>query len=221
MEHFPFLDMLVRLSYDVLTAFIVIRCVYYPKERKREYLLTFFVFNIVIFFVCTFLKHTLMDIGFAFGLFAVFSILRYRTESIPIREMTYQFLVITLGALNGLADVGTWHPELVFIDLVILTLVVVLDGRAGSKEGFTQTIRYEKIELVRADRRAELLADLKARTGLDIYRFEIRKIDFLNDSAEIVVFYRDGRDAFRTAVTGGPSPSQATRPGERRAPDSA
>jgi hypothetical protein len=211
MEHFPFLDNLVRLSYDFLTAFVIIRYVYYPKERKREYLLTFFVFNLVIFFVCTFLKHILMDIGFAFGLFAVFSILRYRTESIPIREMTYQFLVITLGALNGLADVGTWHPELVFINLVILAMVLVLDGRAQVKEGFTQAIRYEKIDLVRADRRAELVADLKARTGLDIYRFEIRRIDFLNDSAEIVVFYHGGRDAFRAGAADGSALSQGGR----------
>jgi hypothetical protein len=212
MSHFHFADILIRLGYNLVTAFVIVRCIYYPKERKREYLFTFFVFNLVIFFVCTFLKHVLMDIGFAFGLFAVFSILRYRTESIPIREMTYQFLVITLGALNGLADVGSWHPELLFIDAVILAMVLVLDGKALSKEGFTQTIRYEKIDLVRADRRAELLDDLKTRTGLEIYRLEIRKIDFLNDSAEIVAHYRDGREALRSGAPGGGVQIPAERP---------
>jgi hypothetical protein len=190
MPSFDFLDTIVRLGYDAAAAFVIIRFVYYPKDRKRDYLFTFFVFNLLIFFVCTFLKHILLDISFAFGLFAVFSILRYRTESIPIREMTYQFLVITLGALNGLADEGTWHPELLFIDLIIVAVVVLLDGRMSRRrEELCQTVKYEKIELIRPSRAAELLADLKERTGLDIRRTQIRKIDFLNDSAEILVFY--------------------------------
>ncbi len=190
METFDFLDIGVRLAYNAAAAFLIIRCIYFPKERKREYLFTFFVFNLLIFFVCTFLKHILLDIGFAFGLFAVFSILRYRTESIPIREMTYQFLVITLGALNGLADPGTWHPELLFIDFCILVMVVILDGREPKREELCQSVRYEKIELIRPAQENELLADLRARTGLDILRVQIRKIDFLNDSAEILAYYR-------------------------------
>jgi hypothetical protein len=192
MGHYNFLDILVRFAYNAGTAFLIIRCVYYPRERKQEYLFTFFVFNFMIFFVCTFLKYILMDIGFAFGLFAIFSILRYRTESIPIREMSYQFLVITLGALNGLANIGTWHPELLFVDFIILALVLVLDGKALKNAGLSQTIRYEKIELIRPARMAELLSDLRARTGLDITRVQIRKIDFLNDSADILAFYREG-----------------------------
>jgi hypothetical protein len=191
MASFNFVDTLVRLAYDAAAALIVVRFVYYPKERKRDYLFTFFVFNLLIFFVCTFLKHVLLDISFAFGLFAVFSILRYRTESIPIREMTYQFLVITLGALNGLADAGTWHPELLFIDAVIVIVVVFLDGRRShDREDLCQTVKYEKIELIKPSREAELLADLRERTGLAVARTQIRKIDFLNDSAEILLFYR-------------------------------
>ncbi len=191
MGQFNYFDILIRFAYDAMTAFIIIRCVYYPREKKQEYLFTFFVFNFMIFFVCTFLKYILMDIGFAFGLFAIFSILRYRTESIPIREMSYQFLVITLGALNGLANVGTWHPELLFIDVIILMLVLVLDGKALRNFGLSQTVRYEKIELIRPAKREELMSDLRARTGLDITRMQIKKIDFLNDSADIEVFYQE------------------------------
>ncbi len=191
MASFHFVDTLVRLAYDAAAALIVVRFVYYPKERKRDYLFTFSVFNLLIFFVCTFLKHVLLDISFAFGLFAVFSILRYRTESIPIREMTYQFLVITLGALNGLADAGTWHPELLFIDAVIVAVVVLLDGRSSrGREILCQTVKYDKIELIKPARSAELEADLRERTGLSVLRTQIRKIDFLNDSAEILVFHR-------------------------------
>jgi|WetSurMetagenome_2_1015567.scaffolds.fasta_scaffold30338_3 hypothetical protein len=189
LNHFP--DLLTRLAYDAVTVYLVIRCVYFPRERKREYLFTFFIFNFMIFFVCTFLKFVLMDIGFAFGLFAIFSILRYRTESIPIREMTYQFLVITLGALNGLAGSKGWHPELLFFNLMVLALVLVLDGRVLRGMGLCQSLRYEKIDLIQPQRRTELLADLRARTGLDITRVQIGRIDFLNDSTEMLVFYRD------------------------------
>ncbi len=193
MDPMNYADLLVRLGYSLATVFVVIRFVYFPKERKPEYLFTFYIFNLMIFLVCAFLKHVLMDIGFAFGLFAVFSILRYRTESIPIREMTYQFLVITLGALHGLANAGTWHPELLFVDLLILALVTALDGGRRGRAGLSQSVRYEKIELILPGRRAELLADLRVRTGLEITHLNIRRIDFLNDSAEIDVHYRPGR----------------------------
>lgn len=189
MVMFDFLDISVRLVYDVLTALLIVRFVYFRRERRREYLFTFVVFNLLIFFVCTFLKSILMDIGFAFGLFAIFSVLRYRTESIPIREMTYQFAVICLGALNGLADPGTWHPELLFLNVVTLAVIFVLDGQVLAKEESFQPVKYDRIELIRPDRRAELIEDLKDRTGLDVRRIQIRKIDFLRDSADLLLFY--------------------------------
>ena len=145
----------------------------------------------MIFFVCTFLKYIMIDLGFAFGLFAIFSILRYRTEAIPIREMTYQFLVITLGALNGLVSHGTWHPELLFVNAFIFSLVFILDGRTFKRIGYSQSIRYEKIELIKPDRREDLITDLKARTGLDITRVQICNIDFMRDSADLIVFHQN------------------------------
>ncbi len=96
----------VRFLYNLIAAFVIIYLIYYPKCKKKEFLFTFFVFNLIIFFVYSFLKTIEMNMGFAFGLFAIFSILRYRTETIPIREMTYHFLVISLGAVNGLANSG-------------------------------------------------------------------------------------------------------------------
>ena len=114
------LSICLRLVYNLTAATIIIRFIYYPKENKREYLFTFFIFNILIFFVCSFLKSIIINIGFAFGLFAIFTILRYRTETIPSREMTYQFLIITLGAIHGLASIGTWHLQLLFINLTVV-----------------------------------------------------------------------------------------------------
>jgi hypothetical protein len=132
-----------------------------------------------------------MDIGFAFGLFAIFTILRYRTETIPIREMTYQFLVITLGAVNGLANPGTWHPELLFINLVILGFTFLLDSNIVMKEEFSQYIQYEKIELIKPENREALMTDLRERTGLNIHRLKIERINFLRDTADIVVYYNE------------------------------
>ena len=191
MTEFDFPDLFVRFAYNFVTVFIITRYIYFHKEKRREYLFTFFVFNMVIFFVCSFLKSIIMDVGFAFGLFAIFSILRYRTETIPIREMTYQFLVITLGAVNGLANPGTWHPELVFINMVMVVFIFVLDSNFVFKEEFSQFIRYEKIELIKPARRDELIADLRERTGLDIHRIKIEKINFLRDTANIVVYYKE------------------------------
>jgi len=191
MTEFNFFDMFVRFSYNFVTAFIIIKFVYFYKENKRDFLFTFFMFNLLIFFVCSFLKSIMMNLGFAFGLFAIFSILRYRTETIPIREMTYQFLIITLGAINGFANVGTWHPELLLINLVILVSVFILDSNFVLKEEFSQFIVYEKIELIKPACRDKLIADLQERTGLDIHRIKIEKVSFLRDTADIVAYYRE------------------------------
>ncbi|MCP4219521.1 MAG: DUF4956 domain-containing protein, partial [bacterium] len=173
MTEFNLLDLMVRFGYNFGTAFIIIVWIYYPREKKREYLFTFFVFNMLIFFVCAFLKTIIVNIGFAFGLFAIFTILRYRTETIPIREMTYQFMVITLGAVNGLAENGSWHPELVLIDVIVIVGIFLLDGNIFFKEEFSQSIQYEKIDLIMPAKRAELLDDLRERTGLNIRRIKI------------------------------------------------
>ncbi|MCP4154834.1 MAG: DUF4956 domain-containing protein [bacterium] len=191
MTDFNFADLLVRFAYNFIAAFIITRYIYFHKEKRREFLFTFFVFNMVIFFVCSFLKSIIMDVGFAFGLFAIFSILRYRTETIPIREMTYQFLVITLGAVNGLANPGTWHPELVFLNTVMVVFIFILDSNIVLKEEYFQFVKYEKIELIKPARRDELMRDLRERTGLDIHRIKIEKINFLRDTADIRVFYKE------------------------------
>ena len=185
-----FLDLLLRFSYNLVAAFIIIRLIYFPKEKKREYLFTFFIFNILIFFVCSFLKSFILNIGFAFGLFAIFTILRYRTETIPIREMTYQFLFITLVAINGIANIGAWYLQLLFINITVIVITVVLDSNVLLKKEYSKSVLYEKIELIKPDKRDALLKDLQDRTGLDIYRIKIDKIDFLQDTATITVYYR-------------------------------
>ena len=184
-----FYDLVLRFIGNFITAFIIIRLLYYPKGRRRDFLFTFFLFNALIFFVCSFLNSVEMDIGSAFGLFAIFTVLRYRTETIPIREMTYQFIVITLGAVNGLAGLENCILELLFINLTVPVLTYVMDNNFLVKEESSQHILYEKIDLIKPGKRKELLEDLRKRTGLDIRRIRIGKINFLNDTVKMTVYY--------------------------------
>lgn len=187
------LDLLLRFSYNFLTVFVIIRCIYFRKG-KRDFLFTFFLFNLLIFFVCSFLRSMMLDLGFAFGLFAIFTILRYRTETIPIREMTYQFIVITLAAINGLPQSGTWYPELILVNLIVLTFTFILDGDMIIDDELSRTIEYEKIELIKPDQRDAMVADLRERTGLDIQHIRIESINFLRDTAKVTVYYKGGKD---------------------------
>ena len=184
-----FVDLLIRFALNFIVAFIIIRFVYYPKEKKNEYIFTFFIFNALIFFVCSFLIKMKIDLGFAFGLFAIFTILRYRTQTIPIREMTYQFLLITLGAIHGLASFDLWLWQLVFVNIILLVFTFVFDSNRVIKGQCTQLVQYEKIELIKPERREDLIEDLRRRTGLDINRVKIENINFLRDTAEITVYF--------------------------------
>lgn len=183
-----FAELFVKFGFNLFFAFIVIRVIYYTKNRNREYLFTFFVFNIIIFFVTFLLSGVKLKIGFAFGLFAVFSILRYRTEAIPIKEMTFLFVSITVAVINALSSKVT-GSELIFTNLAIATMVFVLE-RIWMKYNYSfKMITYEKVELIKPQNRAELLADLEERTGLKIQKIDITKIDYLRDTAILKVFH--------------------------------
>ena len=184
-----FIELLSRFSLNFLVALILIRGIYYPLNKNREYLLTFFVFNVVIFFVCILLGSVKLKIGFAFGLFAVFSILRYRTEQLPIKEMTFLFLSITVAVVNALVNDKVSLVELLFTNAVIVLTTLFIE-KYWLKESFSsKVITYEKIELIKPENKIELVADLENRTGLNIINFEINKIDFLRDTAQIRIYY--------------------------------
>ena len=132
-----------------------------------------------------------IGVGVGFGLFAIFSILRYRTDPIPVREMTYLFLIVALPVMNSAVSTGTVWPQLVTANLAIMAILLVLEKEWGFHYEASKRIVYERIELIRPDRRAELQADLEMRTGLKIKRISIGKVDFLRDTADILVFYDD------------------------------
>ncbi len=186
-----FLEMLLRYGFNFLVTFILVRLIYYPVNKRKDYLFTFFLFNTLIFIMCYMLASSKQGIGFAFGLFAVFSILRYRTEMVPIKEMAYFFICITLAVINAMATKKISYAELLFANALILVMTYLLDSwiwRNLTNDNMKE-IMYERIDLITPDKHDEMLADLKARTGLPVYRFEILKIDFLRDVARIRAYY--------------------------------
>lgn len=177
----------IRLLIDVVAIAILIRFVYYPIYKKKDFFFTFFLFNIVIFILTYLMNKVEMTIGAAFGLFAVFSLLRYRTENISEKDMTYLFIVIALGLMTSTIK-GT-HFETITINVIVIVFAYVLDGNLLIKNEHTQVIRYENIENIKPDNYETLLTDLRTRTGLNIHKATIQEIDFLRDSAMVRVYY--------------------------------
>ena len=185
-----FLKLLTRLVFDLGFASVVILLVYYRRYRNREFVFTYFVFNIITFSLCVLLRKVPMELGFALGLFAVFGILRYRTEEIRMRDLTYLFIVIGLGILNAVANKKISLAELVAVNTVIAGVAVVIELHPAARHQGSTPMLYDSLELLQPGRDAELIADLTRRTGLEILRVQLHRIDMLRDAAEITVFYR-------------------------------
>jgi hypothetical protein len=181
-------ELAARFALNFAIIFIIIRCIYYPHQRNKDYVLTFFVFNTIIFFVMRLLNDTSLSIGVGFGLFAIFSILRYRTDTIPIRDMTYLFVLIALSVVNSLLMQAQAYMEFAVVNIILCVMLYVLEKGWGFKYEMRNTITYERIELIRKDRWGELLTDLQDRTGLPIKRIEIGHLNFLRDSARITIY---------------------------------
>ena len=181
--------LLFKFSIDLLFLFIIVRVIYYRIKEEKDYVFTFFMFNILTFFICFLLRKVPMEMGFALGLFAVFGILRYRTEAIPIRQMTYLFIVIGLSMINSLANKSISWLEILLANTIITTITFLIDRVWFSSIEQTKSILYEKIDLIKPENEQELIEDLKKRTGLPIVAVKIDKVDFLRDTAQITIYY--------------------------------
>ncbi|MDX9791169.1 MAG: DUF4956 domain-containing protein [Candidatus Kapabacteria bacterium] len=182
-------EFILRLIINLISIFFIARKIYLFRSGNRDYMFTMFIFNVVIFTICFILNSASLSVGFAFGIFAIFSILRYRTYTVPIRDMTYMFVSIALAVLNALATINIALVHLLFINLFIVAIVFLTD-RSWVANEHKKFIRYEKIDLIKPERREELISDLRLRTGLNITRVDIGKIDFLRDTAYIRIFYK-------------------------------
>ena len=181
--------LIFRFIIDFIFLVVIVRAIYYKSKDEKDYIFTFFMFNILTFFICYLLRKVPMQMGFALGLFAVFGILRYRTEAIPIRQMTYLFIVIAISMINALANKSISIIELVFTNTIITVITYLIDRVWFQSLELIKTITYEKIELIKPEKEAELIEDLKQRTGLPIHDVKIDKIDFLRDTAQISIYY--------------------------------
>lgn len=186
--------LLFRLLIDFVSVLVLVRFLYFKVYHRRELFFTFFIFNIVIFLICFLLNKVDLSMGAAFGLFAVFSMLRYRTEDISIKDMSYLFLVIAMGLINAVTKIkgASDSYEYLFLGLInaiIILLAYLLESKLLFKKEAVKVIMYDNIELVHADNTDLLIEDLKKRTGINITRISINKIDFLKDAAQIKVYY--------------------------------
>ncbi len=174
---------------NAISAFIIIRGIYYSKTRDYEFIFTFLVFNTLIYFIMGLFTSVALTIGVGFGLFALFSVLRYRTESVPIREMTYLFVMVALPVLNSvLYDEGKFG-KLLLSNLIIIAVIWVMEREFGFRYEKKLMISYERIDLVHTDKKEDLIADLEARTGRKITNVDILHIDFLRDTADLIIHY--------------------------------
>src|SRR5574344_560600 len=183
-----FAELLIRFTFNFLVIFIICRGLYYPATRRRDFLFTYILISTIIFLLCFLLGNVKIQVGFALGLFAIFGIIRYRTELMPIKEMTYLFLVIGVSVINALSNKKVSYAELIVTNLLVITVAFLLERVLLLRHESSKIINYEKIELIKPENRDKLKADLEARTGLEINRIQVGKIDFLKDSAKVMIY---------------------------------
>ncbi|MDR1121881.1 MAG: DUF4956 domain-containing protein [Dysgonamonadaceae bacterium] len=187
----------IRFAFNLLICWSIIQFFYYKKSRRKDYYFTFMLFSVTIFLLLFLLQSIPMQIGFALGLFAIFGMIRYRTETVQIREMTYLFVIIGISVVNGLA-MEVPYISVIVANLLFVLVIWLLESNKFLKHTSNKIILYEKIALIKPDRRDDLLADLKSRTGLDITKIEVGHIDFLRDAAFIKIYYKANSDEINT-----------------------
>ena len=193
-------EMLVRFAFNFLFVLIIVRFFYYPRSKRRDYFFAFIMLSASIFMMIYFMDGAKMKVGAALGLFAVFGIIRYRTEAVPIREMTYLFFIVALSVVNGMSS------KLSIAELLIANMIFILVAKSTEssrliKRVACKYVRYDNINLITPEKREDMMEDLKKRTGLNIIKVEIGSIDFMRDTALIKIYYEDADAAMNDANT--------------------
>lgn len=178
-----------RYAFNLIVTFVLIRIFYYARHKNKDFVFTFFLFNSVLFLICFLLSSTKIELGFSFGLFAIFSIFRYRTVTVPVREMGYFFLTVTVGIINALANLSDTLILLIICNIIILLLTYILDGHLGLEHESYEEINYDRMDLIQPEKRNEMLQNLRERTGLSIHRVKFQKIDLCKNVVNIHAFY--------------------------------
>ena len=185
-----FIKLITRATFNFLVVGGIVLGLYYPSNKNKNYVFTYLLIAVVVFFLCFLLENVKLELSFALGLFAIFGIIRYRTETIPIKEMTYLFVVVGLSVINALANKKISYSELLFANLAVVGLSYFFERIWLLKSTLRfKTILYEKIDMITEEKREELIKDLELRTGIKITKIEIENIDLLRDTAKIKIYY--------------------------------
>lgn len=198
-----FMEFVLRFVLNTTVIMLLVRWLYYSTAKRKDYLFTYILIASVVFLLCFLLESVKLQIGFALGLFAIFGIIRYRTDSMPIKEMTYLFLVIGISVINALTSENTSLADLLFTNLVLVIITYGFEKVWLMKHESSKSIRYEKIELIKPENYDKLLEDLRTRTGIhNINRVETGKIDFLRDTCNLTIFYYTTDKKFKSSAEG-------------------
>jgi len=184
-----FVELVVRFLLNLLVIFIAVNYIYSKNSNRKDFYFSYFAISMTIFVLCYLLESVKLELGFALGLFAIFGIIRYRTDPIPIKEMTYLFVIIGISVINALSNKKVSHTELLFTNAVILSTMWILEKILHLKQEICLIINYENIENINIDKKAELYADIQKRTGIEVKRIEIQEINYLRDVAKLRVYH--------------------------------
>lgn len=184
-----FFKMMFRFIINFIILTVIIRFIYYPDSKRKDYVFTYYLISIIVFFLCFTLKKYEMDIGMALGLFAIFGIIRYRTNPVEIKEMTYLFVVIGVSIINSLANKKMSYAEIIGANTLIILVLVLIEKYWALKQVVSKSVIYENIENIKPENHEILKSDLEKRTGLVINKVNIGDVDFLKDTAKVTIFY--------------------------------
>lgn len=191
--HDDFFKLLVRFTLNFLFISIIIRQLYYRYTQRTEYVFTYYMVSIIVFFLCFTLKKLELDLGMALGLFAIFGIIRYRTLTVEIKEMTYLFVVIGLSVINALANNKMSYAEILTVNVFVVAAIYVIERYVLSKAHLEQrSITYGTLDNIKPENYDKLIEDLKDRTGLDITKVSVTKVDYANQVSTLVIYFKVG-----------------------------
>ena len=182
------LHLLMRFAFNLIVTWVIARYCYYVKSQRRDYVLTFMLFGAAMFLLIFLMESVSIQIGMTLGLFAIFGVIRYRTETVPIREMTYLFIFICVAVINGLA-LNISYVELLVANFLLVALIMIVEGRRLLRHTSAKLVIYEKINLITPDKRDEMIADLEKRLDHKVNKVEVGHVDFLRDVAFVKVYY--------------------------------
>lgn len=189
-----FFKMIFRFIMNIIFLTIIIRFLYYKSTKRKDYLFTYYMISIIVFFLCFTMKKFELDLGMALGLFAIFGIIRYRTDAIGIKEMTYLFVVIGVSVMNALANKKMSYAEIIMANVIVAGATAILEYVWLQKQELEKDVIYEHIENIKPENEALLLADLEDRIGIKINRVVIGEVDFMKDIARLKIYYTNPKN---------------------------